>query len=277
MKTNPLLHFLRDRLVRPGRAVSLAARTVDDHIFFGNHVSAVYRDRMDYDRDKVFAETLRAWRVNPIARSIVRTITAFVVGRDISISCEHAATQAFLRAWWEHPLNDLAVQLKRWKDEDTCTGNLFFLFSVDPLSGMSYVRVVPAELIAEIQTAGNDIQQETYFVRKELGASPWPAYDPDAEQSEFMLHFASNQPVGVPWGEPDLAPLLPWIGRLSSMLEDRARLHRFRNAFLFVVNGRFGNAAEKRRAAGRSPPTPRSPARCWSPMKTRPGASSLPS
>ncbi len=118
---------------------------------------------------------------------------------------------------------------------------------------------MPAELVAEIQTAGNDIQQETYFVRKELGASPWPAYDAEAEQSEFMLHFASNQPVGVPWGEPDLAPLLPWIGRLSSMLEDRARLHRFRNAFLFVVNGRFGNAAEKearRREIAADPPQP---------------------
>jgi hypothetical protein len=43
------------------------------------------------------------------------------------------------------------------------------------------------------------------------------------------------------------------------MLEDRARLHRFRNAFLFVVNGRFGNAAEKearRREIAADPPQP---------------------
>ncbi len=223
----------------------LAARSVDDNVFFGNNLSAYYRDRGEYDRQTVLAETLRAWRVNPLARSVVRTVTAFVVGKGVTLACAHPATDRFLRAWWDHPLNRLDRQLRRWKDEDTRSGNLFFLFTVDPLSGMSYVRAVPAELITEIQPAENDIEQERFYLRKGLDEPPWPAYDPAQEQREFMLHFASNQPVGTCWGEPDLAPMLPWLGRLSSMLEDRARLQYFRNAFLYVVTGRFASEADR--------------------------------
>lgn len=247
-----LFDRLRERL-RPGARTltapfsSLSARSVDDNIFFGNNVSAYYKGRLDYSREEILAETLRAWRVNPVARSIVRTITAFVVGRGVTLSCEHKATEAFLREWWEHPLNRMDRQLKRWMDEATRSGNLFFLFTVDAYSGMSYVRAVPAELIKEIQTGENDIEQERYYVRKEWGESPWAAYDPAQEQSEFMLHFASNQPVGVPWGEPDLAPMLPWIGRLSNMLEDRARLQKFRNAFLYIVTCKFASELDRRK------------------------------
>ena len=35
-----------------------------------------------------------------------------------------------------------------------------------------------------------------------------------------MLHYAYNQPVGVPWGEPDLAPMLPWMGRYATCNEN---------------------------------------------------------
>ena len=60
-----------------------------------------------------------------------------------------------------------------------------------------------------------------------------------------MLHYAYNQPVGVPWGEPDLAPMLPWIGRYSSWLEDRARLNRFRFSWLIVWKRNWENEAAK--------------------------------
>ncbi len=50
-----------------------------------------------------------------------------------------------------------------------------------------------------------------------------------------MLHYAINRPVGALRGESDLAPLLRWLSRYAAWLEDRARLNRFRTAFLYVV------------------------------------------
>jgi hypothetical protein len=61
-----------------------------------------------------------------------------------------------------------------------------------------------------------------------------------------MLHYAYNQPVGVSWGEPDLAPLLPWIGKYSNWLNDRATLNHFRFAWLFVWKRKWESEAAKR-------------------------------
>jgi hypothetical protein len=239
-------------------AASLSTPVENDQTFFGNNASAFYADRYSYDRAKVLAECLRAWRVNPIARNIVRVISAFVVGKGMDISSPHKASDKFLKDWWTHRLNRIDRQLRDWQDEMTRTGNLFFLFSVDE-AGMSYVRAVPAELIEEIEHTKNDVMQETSFKPKDLNAAAWPVYDPMAEQTSFMLHYASNKPVGASWGEPDLAPMLPWIGRLSSMLEDRVRLNRFRNAFMYIVQGNFATPADKaarQRELNATPPTP---------------------
>lgn len=237
----------------------LAAPTETDSTFFGGNASGVYTDRMEYDREKVLGECLRAWRVNPIARNIVRTITAFVVGKGIALSSDDVPTAAFLAEWWGHRLNRFDRQLRDWKDEDTRSGNMFFLFSVDRVTGMTYVRAVPADSIEDIQTAENDSMQETYYVPKDRQLPPWVAYNPLDVQDKFMVHFTKNRPVGAVWGEPDLAPMLPWIGRLSSLLEDRARLNRFRNAFMFVVSKAWASDPEKKKRQAElltNPPAP---------------------
>ena len=223
-----------------------------DNNFFTGGLSGLYDGRNNWDRKKVFAESLRAWRVNPIARRIVKLMTSFAIGRGIQIKSDDPTAQAFLTEWANHPLNDFRRNVKRWKDEDTRTGNLFFLFSVDP-SGMSYVRAVPSEQIDEINTAENDIEQEISYSRgighsssvSPRGEDPWPAYDPGKNQTAFMVHYASNQPVGSPWGEADLSPLLVWIGRYASWLENRARLNQFRTAFMYVIRGSYQSETER--------------------------------
>jgi hypothetical protein len=40
--------------------------------------------------------------------------------------------------------------------------------------------------------------------------------------------------------------MLPWIGRFSSWLEDRARLNRFRNTFLWIVTRRWESEQQKK-------------------------------
>ena len=224
--------------------MALAVSPEIDNNFFTGGLSGNYTDRTSWDRKKVFAESLRAWRVNPIARRIVRLARSFIIGKGIKIKCDDENTQKFLDAWSKDPLNKLNKNFGRWKDEDTRTGNLFFLFTISP-DGMTYVRAVPAERIENIISAENDIEQETRFTKDLIGADYYEAYDPRVEQKTFMVHFASNRPVGSVWGEGDLAPLLVWIGRYSTWLEDRVRLNHFRNAFMYIVRGKYKNESER--------------------------------
>lgn len=243
----------------------MTVREDDNTFYIGDHASGLYRDRFDYDRATILSECLRAWRVSPIARRLVKLTTEFIVGEGFAIKSDHKATNTFLLEWWSHPLNRLDDQIPEWCDELSRSGNLFFLVSVTS-DGMSFVRCVPSELIKEIQTADNDVFQETYYTSILEGQAPWKAYDPTepifsdvSDTTYFMLHYTVNKPVGVNWGEPDLAPLLPWIGRYSTWLEDRVRLNHWRSAFMYVVRGNYENEAARKKREGEINATPPKP------------------
>lgn len=193
-----------------------------------------YTNRANWDRSKVFDECIKAWRLNPLARKITKLFHQFIIGKGIKISTEHKATQRFIDSWLNDVLNQIPQNYNRWMDERTLTGNNFMLFNVDT-AGMSYLRAVPADLIKDIQTAPNDIEQERYYIPHDPNAETWAAFDLTQPQDKFIKHYSINRPVGTVWGEPELGPSLVWLGRFSSWLEDRVRLNRYRNAFMYDI------------------------------------------
>jgi hypothetical protein len=232
------------------RRVRLAISESDSTFLVGAAAAGeTRRDRLAYDRAEIYADALQAWQVNPLARRIVELTSQYVVGGGIALNCKHAGTAQFVDAFWNHRLNRMAVRCFELCDELTRSGNLFVLLTTDA-AGMSYLRAVPAADIERIEAQPNDIEQPAWFVSKPDGqqrVTTWPAYaeESDDGQSAVMLHYAINRPVGAQWGESDLAPLLKWLGRYSAWIEDRARLNRFRNAFLFVVKGSFTSEADR--------------------------------
>jgi hypothetical protein len=248
---------------------AVLAHAEDDPFFSGSRANINERDRWDADRDEVLRQALEAWRINPLARRIVGLTTQYVVGSGLSVNCKHEQTSEFIKLFMGHPLNRLPVRISEMCDELTRSGNLFVLLTTDA-AGMSYVRCVPALDIERIEARGNDIEQPVWFYPKgnmeDPAPLPWPAYDAqnDAQQSggdfePVMLHYAINRPVGGQWGESDLAPILRWLSRYANWLEDRARLNRYRNAFMYIVKGRFTSEAERiarQRALNMNPPGP---------------------
>jgi len=227
------------------------------------------RERYDYDREQVLEQALEAWRTNPLARRIVELTTQYVVGGGLRVRVDHTYTHDFMDTFWEHRLNQMGMKVYELCDELTRAGELFLAVSTDA-AGMSYVRAIPATDIEEITCADNDLAQELVYTQKALapGEEPraWPAYheleDRQNEDGSFpavMLHYAINRPVGTVRGESDLAPVLRWLSRYSNCLEDRARLNRYRNSFLYVVKGRWQSEEERyaRQAAlSAAPPQP---------------------
>ena len=212
------------------------------------------RDRLAYDRQDVLADCMDAWRFNPLARRITELTTTYVTGGGFVVNCPHAATQAFLERFWDHRLNHLSLRTGELSDELVLSGNLFLLVSTD-LAGMSYLRVIPSADIARIESSGADVEQELFYVGKPDFTGEervFPAYQPGRDRPEegggfapVMLHYAVNRAVGSQWGESDLAPVLKWLSRYNAWLEDRVRLNRFRNAFVYVVRARFANESAR--------------------------------
>jgi len=248
---------------------SLAEET-DATFLLGSHaLDGSSRDRLTPDRQTLMEQSLEAWRLNPLARRLIELTTQYVVGSGVSLHCKHPPTARFLESFWNHPLNRMAVRICEWCDELSRSGNLFVLLSTDA-SGMSYARAVPASDIAEIQHRPNDVEQETAYLPRAMldqpQPHPWPACDPNTDSPNpdgsfptTMLHYAVNRPSGALWGEPDLGPVLRWLSRYANWLEDRARLNRYRTAFLYVVKARFTSESERlarQQKLNAAPPSP---------------------
>jgi hypothetical protein len=262
--------FFRDEVKRQVRAM-LAAE--DDSFTLGAHaLGSSERDRYTYDREQILEQALDAWRVNPLARRIVGLTSQYVVGGGVTFACKHAGSGKFLQEFWNHPLNRMPVRVIEWCDELTRTGNLFVLVTTDA-AGMSYVRAIPAAQVKELHAAENDIERALSItvVAAKSGALPgdevtYTVYDPlkdqpneDGSFAPVVLHYAINRPAGAQWGESDLAPILRWLSRYNAWLEDRARLNRFRTAFLYVVKAKFISEAERasrQNALNATPPSP---------------------
>lgn len=250
-----------DRLVKEQLSI---LETENNFLIGARSASQSDRDRYTYDRSEILEQSLEAWRTNPLARRIVELTSQYVVGGGLTINCKDEKAASFLNEFWDHRLNRMAVRVFEMCDELTRTGNLFVMLSTDP-AGMSYIRVIPASNIEKIISRENDIEQPVMFKPKadasNLDPAPIPAYDPhnDDPQQAVMLHYAINRPAGAQWGEPDLAPLLRWLARYSNWLEDRARLNRYRNAFLYVVQAKFASEAQRKArqtALNANPPKP---------------------
>ena len=271
----PLYHWIEQLFPRRAKARARLAEETDETFTLGaRRWDATDRDRFAGNREDILRQSLDAWRANPLARRIVGLTTQYVVGAGLRLRADDPASHAFLEAWWNHPLNQLPTRVYEWCDELTRSGELFLLVSTDA-AGMSYVRAVPAAEIEAIETADNDLQQEVAYRQRspEIGGEPlrWPAATAEiiAEKDgapsaggnfpPVMLHYAINRPVGAVHGESDLAPLLRWLSRYAAWLEDRARLNRYRNSFMYVVKSRFASEAERQarqQAISAAPPSP---------------------
>jgi len=241
----------------------------DNNFLVGSHsLGENPLDRPVYDRRAVLAECLNAWRFNPLARRLVELTSQYAAGGGMAWRCAHPYTSEFLQAFWNERLNRLDLRLSEFSDELVRTGNLFILLSTDT-GGNSYLRTLPTASVESIQARENDLEQEISFVTYpdlEGNARAYPAYCPDQDYlnaaggfDTVVLHYAVNRPAGAQWGEPDLAPALKWLARYAAWLEDRVRLNRFRNAFMYVVKARFANEAARQARQSRlaaNPPQP---------------------
>jgi len=220
-------------------------------------------DRPQYSREDILTQCLDAWRYNPLARRITEIISQYVVGAGFSLSSPDQKTELFLQDFWTHRFNHMDTRLIELCDELTRSGNLFILISTDA-GGMSYLRVIPASQIDEITTKENDLEQElSYTLKPEVFKEPitYTAYSPDGDSlsGPVVIHYAINKPAGAIWGESDLSPILKWLSRYSAFLDDRVRLNRYRNAYLYVVKASYSseNTRKARQAQlALNPPTP---------------------
>ncbi|MBN1318740.1 MAG: hypothetical protein JXA42_24885, partial [Anaerolineales bacterium] len=174
---------------------SVSAR-VDDSAGWSSLTSAP-NERSWSEIQELYDDALLAWRKNPIAKRIVDITTDFVVGDGITLDAPGAIGR-FIKAWWNHPKNQLDLRIPNLSDELTRAGDLYITLHRNDQDGLSYLRAIPKDRILRIQTAPNDWESElAYYEIQESGEQrEWlsPAHPQAAGAPAVMIHYAVNRP-----------------------------------------------------------------------------------
>ena len=244
-----------------------AVKVVDDKWWDQIAGATRSQDKPWHELKSDLDDALEAWRTNPLARRIVQLTTDYVVGDGITIGSEIEEVAEFIHRFWQHRKNCMALRLYAMCDELTRSGELFPVLSTNPADGLSYIRFVPARRINEIETDPDDLERELRYrelVEGSIEGRWWPSPETlktggaAGEGQAVMLHYAINRPIGCTRGEGDLTPILPWLRRYKEWLEDRVRVNRHKNAFLWMVTLRHATPGDirKKQLQYSRPPSP---------------------
>ena len=244
--------------------VQAAVKVVDDRWWRQVDGAAGPQDKKWWELRDDFEDALKAWRTNPLAFRIVSLTTDYVVGSGIQISSPVAYVDRFVSAFWSHRQNRMGMRIYSWCDELTRIGELFVVLFTNPADGMSYVRTVPAVKIDRIETDPDDLERELRYheLRHDdpIEGKWWAGWErgKDDLEAPVVLHYAVNRAVGCVRGQGDLVPILPWLRRYREWLEDRVRVNRYKNAFLWHVKleGAGPGDVESKQGQYSKPPSP---------------------
>jgi len=241
-----------------------AVKVIDDKWWRQVGGAAGPQDKKWWELKTDLDDALEAWRTNPLAFRIVSLTTDYVVGAGVQVTSKAPAVDRFVSDLWTHRLNKLHLRLYTWCEELTRAGDLFIILYTNPADGLSYFRAINAVKIDRIETDPEDLEKELRYheLRDDdpINGKWWDAWDAvkDDATQPAILHYAINRPVGCIRGQSDLTPLLPWLRRYREWLEDRVRVNRYKNAFLWHVKLQGAQTADilAKQAQYTEPPSP---------------------
>ena len=209
------------------------------------------------------ANSVEAYRKNPLAYRLIELTTDFVLGRGVKVRADSPEAQSLVDRFWGHQQNRLDIRQFELCTELSISGELFVTFHTNPYDGMTYIRTIPAQMIDQIETNPEDIEDELRFHRVGSIAAASASLKPVSIEgrwwtNEECRHYAINRLPGCVRGQGDLVPMLPWLRRYKDWLTDRVRINKFKGAFLWdiTLKGATKQAILARQAQLASPPSP---------------------
>jgi hypothetical protein len=201
---------------------------------------------------EIHNQCYESYNSNPLAFAIIELTTSFVLGEGITVSASNKRVQQVIDNFWHHPENRMDERIYSLCTELSLYGEQFIHFFVNKYDGTVIIRQIDPSLIDQIETDPEDIERPLRYHRRPIGQIMTAASgDPPPQVALFyldeetqgiwfnagheVLHIAINKVSNAQRGKSDLATLLPWLRRYRDWLTDRARINKFKGAFLWDV------------------------------------------
>jgi hypothetical protein len=207
---------------------------------------------------------------NPLINRAVTLQAMYVWAQGVSITSDDEATQEFLDAFFEDPKNqaEFGHQARTLKEQDLQVfGNLFFVLFTDQVGGMTRVRTIPVDEIAEIVCNPDDAKEPWLYKRcwaqpvldegsGTLTSAPrtawYPAlgYEPDERRDAIagapvmwespVYHVKVGSLSDMKFGVPETYQAIDWARAYKTFLENWFSIVKAYARFAWHASGQGG-------------------------------------
>jgi len=226
-----------DQLVISGAAGGqFAVDPIDGDIGF-QQIGRGSRETPSWTLEKQRAYSVAAYRLNPMARAIIDTYTAFVVGDSgLTIQCGNSDVMKVVTEFWNDPRNNLGGMQELLLRDHMLMGESALEMMVGPLTGVArYSPIATSRIVGVELNKGNPLWPSKLTISN-------PGMDDHSltvAGVDDMTGLRSGEVMWWPsWkatlndrrGQPFLGPILDWLDDYDNVLSnlvDRTALARY--------------------------------------------------
>jgi hypothetical protein len=220
-------------------------------------------------------ECYESYNSNPLARQAIEITTSMVLGGGLKITARSPRVQRLRDRFWHDPDNHMDLRVYSLCTELALYGEQFIRFFVNPIDGTVKIGQIDPSTIDQIVTDPENVEKPLRFHQRPVGpasdvwspgngALPPGALDAGATEGRWfeagreVVQFAINKVSNAKRGQSDLAVIIIWLRRYKDWLTDRARLNKYKGAFIWDValSGADKRTLDRKKMEYAYPPQP---------------------
>lgn len=237
--------------------------------YSGYHSGVVPLDATKQEKARNISQT--AFYSNFLYKRLLDIITDFILSANFefvvkSDKTENADAEEVIRQFWDDSPNSISSHLREWVSETLVTGELLWLFDINPVNGRVYINTVGSDPIKKVTTrpespriidtididTGDDKTRTLTNIRF------------NAKEGKIVgdtFYFGVGQIGDMGRGIPYLTHMLDVLSELQAFIFSLLRGAMYRNSVWFDVEmaGKTSIEIEEiNKRTGRTPPVPNS-------------------
>jgi len=228
-----------------------AANVTDDEEGWRKLTGDSTRQLNEVTQDRMIEICYWLWKYNPLANWLIEIVTSFVVGDGLEIEADNDDVKDVLEKFWNDPINDMDIYLKKYTRELGIYGEQCWPRFVSANAKKVRLGYIDPAQIKKVVTDPENCKMKVAVFLKGTAGKPGRKFKtvlPDGSEDVLSesakkirdickdgecYFFAINNVTNEPRGTSDLFVLADWLDAYEQFLYDYAEKWPLLNSFVW--------------------------------------------
>ena len=202
-----------------------------------------------WDGDKELNESIRSRMnkivyemhlKNPLAKRIIEITRDFAIGDGLKYECEDANVKSLLDKFWNNPLNNMDIEIRRIVYDLGLWGEIVLKVDVNPINGFVTLSYLDPTKIKDVLVRKNDNKDIDSIIFSNDDYLGEKSYKVIKENENGLLegdvfYYRVNNLTNQIRGLSDLLSLIDWLDALDKFLFNTIERSALLNSFIYQI------------------------------------------